>query len=356
MKNAVILFLFVLLIPSSYFLFTSIKNGTPSGDTKISLYKEEKNGTSVLSAIAPVSAEVSSTGRDTNEKKVDARADATLLFVGDIMLSRAIGSTMEKRNDWTYPFLKVAHFLKTADLTFANLETPISMRGTKVGSIYSFRSDQKSLEGLVYGGVDIVSVANNHIWDYGKDAFEDTLFSLKENGINYVGGGKDFSEAHTAVVRDVKGTKVAFLGYTDLLPQFLGNKDAKPSVAFPDTQQLAQDIRQAKQEADIVVVSFHFGVEYQTVHNQIQEKLAHVAIDNGASIVVGHHPHVVQDIEEYRGGYIVYSLGNFIFDQNFSPDTGHGLAVKAFIQDKKISGIQKYDISFGEAYQPYVKE
>lgn len=286
--------------------------------------------------------------------KDDNNRTSTLLFVGDIMLSRAVGSIMNKNNNWDYPFLKMADYLKQADLTFGNLEGPISRNGTKVGSIYSFESDPRSIEGLLYSGFDVVSVANNHIWDYGSEAFKDTLKILKDNNVSYIGGGFSYDEAHTPVVKEIKGNRVAYLGYTNLLPPSLGDKGNKPTVAFPDENQIIVDIQNAKKLSDIVVVSFHWGDEYSTHHNSFQENLAHIAIDAGADLVVGHHPHVVQEIEKYKNGYIAYSLGNFVFDQNFSEDTKSGLLLSVTLKNKKIEDVETQKVNFTSSYQPFV--
>lgn len=281
-------------------------------------------------------------------------SSSTLIFVGDIMLSRNIGKLMLENDNWSYPFLKISDILGDADITFGNLEGPISNRGIKVGSIYSFRADPRSVEGLVYSGFDILSVANNHIWDYGVDAFTDTLKVLKDSGISYVGGGSSYEEAHKPIIMETKGTKVAYLAYTNLLPSFLGAKDAKLAVAFPDMEQMMIDVQKARDRADVVAVSFHWGYEYKTHHNPYQEGLAHAAIDAGADLVVGHHPHVVQDTEKYGGGYIAYSLGNFVFDQNFSEDTGSGLMLRVIIRDKKIAEIERHVIRFTPSFQPFI--
>jgi poly-gamma-glutamate synthesis protein (capsule biosynthesis protein) len=275
-----------------------------------------------------------------------------LIFVGDIMLSRYIGSLMFKNGDWRYPFLEIADYLKGADLTFGNLEGPMSARGVKVGSIYSFEDDPRSIEGLTYAGFDVLSVANNHIWDYGRLAFEDTMKTLEDHGMSHVGGGANFDTVHTSIIREVKGTKIAFLAYTSLLPPFLGTKEARPAVAFPDKDQMILDIQKARAMADIVIVSFHWGNEYATVHNSFQEELAHAAIDAGANMIVGHHPHVIEDIERYNDGYIAYSLGNFVFDQSFSDDTRHGLLLDVIVKDKKIASVTPHEVRFTDTYQP----
>ena len=279
------------------------------------------------------------------------RGEASMLFVGDIMLSRSVGDIMTVKNDYLWPFRKIADFLKGADLTFANLETPISNRGTNVGSIYSFRSNPKAIHGLVYAGFDLVSIANNHAWDYGREAFTDTMGNLASAGISYIGGGHNESEAHAGVIKKVGDTNVGFLAYTNLLTKSLSATDSSAGLAIYDEAQMTSDIARLKTQAPIVVVSFHWGEEYQTVHNALQEQIAHEAIDAGADLIIGHHPHVVEDIEQYKGKYIVYSLGNFIFDQNFSAETMTGLVVRVWLKNNIIDRIEQIPIHISKQYQ-----
>ena len=278
----------------------------------------------------------------------------TLLFVGDIILSRLIGDIMAKKNDWRYPFLETADFLKGADITFGNLEGPISSRGTKVGSIYSFRSDPRAIEGLLYAGFDVLSIANNHIWDYGADAVSDTISVLEKAGIGVIGGGTNYAEAHKPFIKEIEGAKIAFLGYTDLIPSSIGSKTARPAIAYFDIDQAVADVKNAREKADVVVVSLHWGNEYETTQNPAQEKVSKALIDAGAQLIIGHHPHVIQPVEEYGGGYIAYSLGNFVFDQNSTQDTKTGLALKVVLKDKKITKIEQLKIAFSSSYQPYL--
>ena len=275
-----------------------------------------------------------------------------LVFVGDIMLSRTIGKIMAAKNDWTYPFLQIADVLRSADLTIGNLEGPISNKGTKLGSIYSFRADPRALVGLSFAGIDVLSLANNHIWDYGPKAFIDTLNLLRSADISYVGAGLNYNEAYRPTIKEVRGTRIAFLAYTNLVPPGITQAAPQPTVAFLNLKQIISDVRRAKALADLVIVSFHWGNEYETKHNQNQEALAHAVIDAGADLVIGHHPHVAQEIEEYHGGYIAYSLGNFVFDQNFSSDTKSGLLLKVSLRNKKIEKLEPQKIKFTKSFQP----
>ncbi|MSU56032.1 MAG: CapA family protein [Candidatus Taylorbacteria bacterium] len=279
-----------------------------------------------------------------------------MVFVGDIMLSRNIGQSMEQKKDYTFFFASTTEFLKSADITFGNLENPVSTRGIRSGSIYSFRADPQTLQGLTSAGFNVVSIANNHIWDYGKQAFKDTLSNLSENGISAVGGGENYAEAHTPKILMVGKTRIAFLAYTNLISPKLGLASSTPAISRYDDTILQTDITEAKKVSDFVAVSFHWGDEYQTKHNAEQERVGKLVIDAGANLVIGHHPHVVQEVEEYNNGYIAYSLGNFIFDQNFSKDTRHGLALLVTLKNNKISDVAKKEVSFGDDYRPHFVE
>jgi poly-gamma-glutamate synthesis protein (capsule biosynthesis protein) len=289
------------------------------------------------------------------DEELPGNKEGTVLFTGDIMLTRTIGSIMERRNnDYHYPFQKIDGFLKGADIVCGNLEGPISNRGTKGGGKYSFRDDPGVVTGLKNAGFTILTIANNHIWDYGRDAFIDTLANLKSAGIAPLGGGTNFNETHRGVLKNIKGTRVIFLGYTDLLPRSTGVSEDSAGISYLDIEQVKRDIKIAKDKADIVIVSFHWGREYQTKPSGRQEQIARAAINAGASLVIGHHPHVIQPVEEYGGGYIAYSLGNFIFDQNLSPDTQRGLVIKVVLGKKKIRYIEQYKIGFTHTYQPFL--
>lgn len=275
-----------------------------------------------------------------------------ILFVGDIMLSRSVGREMEKKNDYLYPFRLVAEEIQKADIAFGNLEGPISGRGRNVGSIYSFRADPRAIEGLMFAGFDVMSVANNHIWDWGRLALEDTITILREKGIEAVGAGRSEAEANAAVIKDVRGTKIAFLAYTDLYPRSLEARGSSTGISDSSKENVIAQIRKLNSEADIIIVSFHWGDEYQTRANAAQRELAHALVDAGADIVTGHHPHVVQEVEQYKEGWVAYSLGNFVFDQSFSRATMEGLAVVAVIKDKKVVSLEQQSVVISETFQP----
>ena len=236
-----------------------------------------------------------------------------LILVGDIMLSRGVDVAMRTKG-YLYPFKNIAEITNLAEVTFGNLESPLSSRGKRGDRIYSFRGDPESVKGLVYAGFKVLNLANNHSYDYGKKAFEQTLEVLNENNIKAIGAGKNITEARMPAIFDLGDLKIAFLGY-DLSPGAFPAGQDHPGVAKARHAWIIKDLEKAKEKADFVVVSFHWGIEYQDFPTEYQKSLAQMAIDCGADIVVGHHPHTFQGIELYKGKLIAYSLGNFVFDQ-----------------------------------------
>ncbi len=292
--------------------------------------------------------EVMETEEETEVKEI------TLYFVGDIMLDRGVLHYIEKNNDWRWPFLNIAEDMEKADLVFGNLESMISDKGRNVGSIYSFRAPPETMQGLVYAHFDILSVANNHSFDYTVNAFTDTLLRLKENNILYVGGGFNREEAHSSVIKEINDTKIGFLAYTSVgSPNWQAGENS-PGIAWMDTSLfdvLKKDVIKAKEKADILVVSFHFGNEYQEEPSEKQQILANTALDAGADIIAGHHPHVVQPLEINEKGVIAYSLGNFIFDQYFSEETMRGAILKVNIREKEIISSEIIETKLNSEYQ-----
>lgn len=294
------------------------------------------------------------------------RRDYTLLFVGDIMLSRGVDYMVKKYGggDYRYPFLNIADEFKKADFLFGNLEGPISERGANQGSIYSFRAEPKAVEGLMFAGFDVMSLANNHILDWGRDALADTASILAINGVKPVGAGRNYEEANKPVrfayslkdrpYRALGDTRFAVLAYTNLMPQSMEATADHPGLSSFSIEKATEAIRAAKLNADIVIILFHWGDEYQIHSNELQQKIGRAMIDVGVDLVVGHHPHVVQEIEQYENGWIIYSLGNFVFDQNFSDDTRRGLMAKVTVRDKKIERVEPIEIKFTKTFQPYV--
>ena len=276
----------------------------------------------------------------------------TMIFFGDGMFGRGVARSVTKNmnDDFSHLFDNLSA-IKDYDISFMNLEGPISDHGHNVGSKYSFRFEPRVAPAIKDAGFDIVNIANNHAGDWTLAAFKDTLNYLTEYNILYTGGAETNTQAENPTIIDVRGTKIGFLGFTDEGPNWLEAQDTQAGILLASNPNFTTIISNAKQQVDVLVVSFHWGVEY-SAHNERQSSLGHTAIDNGADVVIGHHPHVPQDIEWYKEKPVVYSLGNFIFDQYFSEETMKGMAVALSLdKDRKIS-LTKYDVPLSNTYQP----
>jgi poly-gamma-glutamate capsule biosynthesis protein CapA/YwtB (metallophosphatase superfamily) len=276
--------------------------------------------------------------------------ELTLLFVGDVMLSRGVGARMKAKDDWNLPFEEVADTLRSADLRFCNLECPISDRGHNLHHLYSFRADPLALEGLKAAGFNVVSQANNHSDDWGLAALLDSLERLRAAGIHPVGAGQNALEAHYPVVVNVSGLRVAFLAYVEIDPKEATAGVDRPGVAWLDPPQVLADIRFARALADLIIVCPHWGVEYALKPTRDQVEFAHRMIDAGADLIVGSHPHVVQPLETYHERWIAYSLGNFVFDQK-NAATHRGLMLKVTVRGKQIAAVTPVPININHSFQ-----
>jgi len=276
----------------------------------------------------------------------------SVILVGDIMLSRTVNEKMKNYGNYFYPFEKTDYFLNGADITFGNLESPIySGRRIPSGS-FTFDADPRVAENLSKAGFDVLSLANNHAGNTGSDGFLKSFELLNENNIQYVGAekNKQFLSNHK-VITEANGIKIGWLAYA-YGPGIYAVLENSPGMALMDVEKLKKDIAELKPKVDHVFVSMHAGAEYtENISNQ-QRSFARAAIDSGAGLVVGHHPHVVQRMEKYKQGYIFYSLGNFVFDQMWSENTRRGLAVRAILDKNKINEFQYFPVKIYDYAQP----
>ena len=266
----------------------------------------------------------------------------TLAFAGDTMLDRGVKNSVMKNFNGDYAAIfekskELRDILNKSDIVFANLEGTASDLGIDQKNLYSFRMSPTVIPTLKGAGISILSVANNHIGDWGRNAFSDTLASLKENEILYTGGGQNLTEAETPTIIEKNGIKIGFLGFSDVGPNSMNAEENKTGILLASDPNFDEIIKNAAGQVDYLVVTFHFGEEYQAKHNARQEYLAHQAIDDGAKIIIGTHPHVVENTEVYSPkdctqsscvGFIAYSLGNFIFDQSWSKPTMQGMLLE----------------------------
>ena len=277
----------------------------------------------------------------------------TLYFVGDIMLTRGVESSVEKNfgGDYNKLFDNLVEF-RNADILFGNLEGDVSDVGNNVGSKYSFRMNPAVLPALKNAGFSVVSFSNNHVGDWNMDAFKDTLSRLSSANILKTGAGMNKEDAETPAIIEKNGVRFGFISFSDVGPDWLEAKTNNPGILLASDPNFETIIQNAKTKCDVLIVSFHFGVEYELTHNNRQESLAHSAIDNGADMVVGGHPHVMEDIEEYKGKTIVYSLGNFIFDQYFSDNTMKGMLFETTFSGTNLIKTEQKIITLNKYFQP----
>ena len=277
----------------------------------------------------------------------------TLLFGGDMMLDRGVKNSVIKNSNGDYSLLfEKLNILKEADISFANLEGPASDQGKDKKNLYSFRMNPSAIPALKGAGFSILSLANNHVGDWGRDAYTDTLARLKENEIAYTGGGVNAIEAEKPTIIEKNGIKIGYLGFSDVGPEWMKATEEQAGILLASNPRFDEIITNAGKQVDYLVVSFHFGDEYQKKHNDRQEYLAHRAIDAGAKIVIGTHPHVIEDTEVYKNGFIAYSLGNFIFDQYFSKDTMEGMLLQIKLSKDGSMIVQKNIMQLNKIFQP----
>lgn len=253
------------------------------------------------------------------------KRQVTLAAVGDIMLGRQVTGTLETKG-YEYPLASARAKLDAADLRFGNLESPLGTSGRPIpGKGIWYRGKAEAMETVVKGRFDIINVANNHSLDYDSDLFLETIASLDNNKIAHIGGGKTLTDARAPVIIERNGLRIGFLGYSDMAeifwdysyPRMFAATDELPGIAPLRREMILEDVVKLRDKVDLVVVSLHWGEEYQNVPTAVQKALAHEVIDAGACLVLGHHAHAIQGVEFYEGGVIAYSLGNFITDQQF---------------------------------------
>lgn len=280
--------------------------------------------------------------QDPNLNYISKPGEYTILATGDVILARSVNSQMVRKNNFLYSFEKTADFLKNADVVFINLESPLipDCQPTDEGMV--FCGNEKAVEGLVYSGVKIANIANNHMADYGLDGINNTINLLEQKKIAVTGNGKP-------AILDIRGKKFGFLGYNDISERY----DLFPK---PEINNLQNDIKNFKAKVDYIVVAFHWGIEYTSSPSARQQELAHAAIEAGADLIIGNHPHWVGAVEQYQGKLITYSHGNFIFDQMWSRETREGVIAKYVFGDNGLKNVNFYPVVIDNYSQPRFAE
>ena len=262
---------------------------------------------SILVLSVPAAVAVSATGDE-----------LTIVAIGDVLPGIAYASRIERGHD---PFVNLSPCLARADLALANLETAMSDRGSRVsGKKFTFRIPPSRANLLVGSGLDILSLANNHIMDYGADALADTVRALSDSGLLHCGAGATLTEARRPARAVVRGRRVAVLGYNRTLPRTFWATDSRPGTAFAKVETVRADVSRAREENDIVIVLVHWGRERTHELRPYQRPVASAAIEAGADLVVGAHPHVAHGIERMGSGVVAYSLGDAVFGGAYTRD------------------------------------
>jgi len=282
-----------------------------------------------------------------------------LVAVGDVMLAQLTSEHLQDY-DVNYPLAKIADITSSGDLNFANLECPISQRGEPADKKYVFRAQPFTVEVLKQGGFNAVSLANNHVLDYGPQALLDTMALLDQEEIGHVGAGANEEQARQELVLDINGLKVALLAYTrpapaSEYPQWAAGPDKPGTVFHQDRERMLDDVARARDKADILIVSMHWGNEYTHGVTDGQRELGHLLIDNGVDLVLGHHPHAPQGIEIYKDKPIVYSLGNFLFYPFSMEITEETYILRARIGQGGVEEMRLLPVLLGDS-QPYVPD
>lgn len=254
-----------------------------------------------------------------------------IILGGDIMLGRTVMSTSLSKNDPTYPFQKIASFLQTADLVFVNLENPFVTNCPPHSEGLIFCADPKMVESLTFANVGAVTLANNHTRNYGQAGLDETISLLASKDI--------LATNSNLATTNINGLTFGLLGFN-----FLDIKPAESDYSL---------IQVSSKKVDVLIISIHWGNEYQAHPSQNQKEIAQRVITSGADILVGHHPHWVEDIEYIDNKPVYYSLGNFVFDQMWSESTRKGLLVRlTFNQKGVIINEEKFPIYMQNWAQP----
>lgn len=266
----------------------------------------------------------------------------TLIATGDVIPARSVNYQISTRKDYTWPYLKTAETLKEADITFINLETPLIKNCPVTQEGMNFCGDAKNIEGLVYAGVDVVTLANNHAGNKGKAGVEETVKGLEKVGIQTTGANNG-----PAIV-EVRGIKFGFLGYNDI--------EKTPVVTSAEKEVMTKEIGDLRKKVDVVVVQFHWGSEYLTEVEDRQKELGYLAVDLGADLVIGNHPHWIKPVEKYKGKFITYAHGNFVFDQEWSQKTKEGVVGRYVFIGKNLFDVEYLPVEIKDYGQPYFLE
>lgn len=238
-----------------------------------------------------------------------------MLAVGDLGLIGQVSYNL-KNNGITHPFVYVQDYLRDADVVFGNLEMPFSSSGSsslKAHQSNNFFHEDIVVDSLLNANFNLLSIANNHIMECGEEGLFKTIQVLEDNNVLHVGAGQNIKRARQHKIIEENGIKIGFLAYT--MKSADCASDMQPGPAPIHLPSIIDDVNELTPKVDFLVVSLHFGMMYMEAPSPEDINLCHALIDSGVDIILGHHPHVLQGVEEYNDGLIFYSLGEFVFDR-----------------------------------------
>ncbi len=333
-KLAGIVLLLAVLIASLYY-FNIVKGNNRIGESDVTDVPPE-----AVAAVSPTPVPKPSPIPEVTKPPV-----LKLVAVGDIMLGRSVGKRLEKTSKgYDTAFSDVSGLLKQGDVVFGNIESPIteSMHSLSKDKKIVLKSSPRCIDSLKSAGFNLFSLANNHILDYYDTGLFDTIDLLDRNGFKHSGSGKNLEEARKPAIMVKNGIRMGLLAYSDMTQYIYAGNPAirfaagldKAGVAPREYEAIKEDIAALRGQVDLVAVSLHWGVEESFTVTPEQVEFAHKLLDDGADMILGHHPHQFQGIEIYKGKPIIYSMGNFIFDQNDAEN------METFIMEMNFEGVK----------------
>lgn len=332
-RSLLIIFTIIALVLSEFIIFTIFKKKEYKKvpvDEKI-----VKKRSPTPNKIEPLTLEKIFFGEKSYLKNLPQEKLITIISTGDIIPARMVNMRAIQHNDFTWSYKNVWEILKNADLTVANFESPIFESCSPTSEGMTFCGKNKHIEGLTLAGIDLVSLANNHVDNYGQTGINETTKLLSKSGIKFTG-------LNETVYLTIKNIRFAFLGFNFLYP-------------FSETETVNQ-IKNAKENSDIVAVMPHWGSEYQEIPDAFETNMNKILLENGASLILGNHPHIIQPIAIDNEKLTFFAHGNFIFDQEWSEETKKGFIAKTYIFDGKIIDVEILPIYIKDFGQPEIVE
>lgn len=250
----------------------------------------------------------------------DKNSVLTMTFVGDMMFGRYIQEVVAPRYGYESLFQYVKPYFTVSDYVTGNFESTITYREgyPKADTSFHLSTQPSAAKAVKKANFSSVNLANNHTKDFGKQGLLDTLKAFDEQNVETVGAGRDLKDATRISYETVNGIRIAVLGFSDVIPRDYRARKDRSGIAPADPDVFFPLVAKAKSNADLVLVHMHWGLEYDSGYHPRQRDLAHALVDAGADVVIGHHPHVLEPVEVYKHSVILYSLGNFVFDQGWS--------------------------------------